>query len=102
MKKFILSVGLNDQETLTQLISTSDAKMLIMETVSKYVNGATLTEQFGFYKHADGRLTFETAIQIELVFVKKAVVVKIANLLKMLLNQEYVLFEIVNTNSKLI
>ena len=102
MKKFILSVGLNDQETLTQLIKTDDAKKLIMETLSEYVNGATLTEQFGFYKHDDGRLTFEVAIKIELVFVKMSTVVEIVYILKNLFNQETILFETVETNSQLI
>ncbi len=102
MKKYILTVGLNDKKTLTQLIRTETAKHIIMKVASEYVNGCTLTEQIGFYKHDDGRLTFETAIKIELVFIKKTDVIKFANWLKTFFNQETILFESVNINSKLI
>lgn len=102
MKKFILTVGLNDKDTLTQLIPTDTAKDKILMFISMFTDGATLSEKVGFYRHENNELTHETCIQIELTLVKKSVVMKIIKVLKNYFNQETILLEILTTNSKLI
>lgn len=102
MKKYILTVGLNDKDILTQLIPTDTAKDKILMFILMFTNGGTLSEKSGIYCNENNELTFETSIQIELTLVKKSAVMNIIKVLKNYFNQETILLEIVNTNSRLI
>jgi hypothetical protein len=44
IKQHILFVGLNDKETKKQEISTLDAYKIAINILTKYFNGATITE----------------------------------------------------------
>jgi hypothetical protein len=70
MKKFTLYVGLNDKDTKTQLVSTLEAYKVINNVLLQYVDGATIFEARGIYKHDDGTFTTENTFRIELLFVE--------------------------------
>lgn len=65
MKKHELSIGLNDQTTLTQLISTQDAINAIIDYCRTYNKAFTLTTATGGYLMDNGQFTVENTIRIE-------------------------------------
>ena len=65
MKKHELSIGLNDQNTLTQLISTQDAINSIVDYCRTYKRAFTLTTATGGYTMDNGEFTVENTIRIE-------------------------------------
>ena len=64
-KTYTIIVGLNDNDTRRQEVSTSDAKRMLADIVLGYADGATFTTCEGVYRHADGGGVFETSIKIE-------------------------------------
>ena len=65
MKKHELSIGLNDQNTLTQLISTQNAINLIADYCRTYKQAFTLTTATGGYMMDNGEFTIENTIRVE-------------------------------------
>lgn len=102
MKKFTLYLGLNDKDTKRQEISTLEAYKIANNIICQYVDGATIYEAQGIYKHDDGTIVFEKTLRIELLFVERDIVEKIANMLKVALNQESVAMQYENIESELI
>ena len=88
MNKYILYVGLNDKDTKTQKIDTLSAYNLTNNILLNYVEGATITQSKGIYKHNNGNIVIENTLVIELLFTDKTTVETIAKELKMALNQE--------------
>lgn len=88
MDKYILYVGLNDKDTKTQKIDTLSAYNLTNNILLNYVEGATVTQSKGIYKHNNGNIVIENTLIIELLFTDKTTVETIAKELKMALNQE--------------
>lgn len=88
MEKFILYVGLNDKDTKTQKIDTLSAYNLANNILLNYVEGATVTQSKGIYKHNNGNIVIENTLVIELLFTDKTTVETIAKELKIALNQE--------------
>ena len=88
MDKYILYVGLNDKDTKTQKIDTLSAYNLTNNILLNYVEGATITQSKGIYKHNNGNVVIENTLIIELLFTDKTTVETIAKELKMALNQE--------------
>lgn len=88
MEKFILYVGLNDKKTKTQKIQTLDAYAIVNNLLLTYVEGATVTQGQGIYKHENGNFVIENTLIIELLFTDEQTIQKIANDLKRILNQE--------------
>lgn len=88
MDKYILYVGLNDKDTKTQKIDTLSAYNLTNNILLNYVEGATVTQSKGIYKHNNGNVVIENTLVIELLFTDKTTVETIAKELKMALNQE--------------
>lgn len=90
-------VGLNDKDTKTQIITTSDAKQLICKAMVKYFDfGGTLSECSGIYKHCDGSNTIvvEASFKIEILFTETGFensCKRFAAVLKRVLNQESIL-----------
>ena len=56
MDKYILYVGLNDKDTKTQKIDTLSAYNLTNNILLNYVEGATVTQSKGIYKHQNGNV----------------------------------------------
>ena len=88
MDKYILYVGLNDKDTKTQKIDTLSAYNLTNNILLNYVEGATITQSKGIYKHNNGNIVIENTLVLELLFTDKTTVETIAKELKMALNQE--------------
>ena len=88
MDKYILYVGLNDKDTKTQKIDTLSAYNLTNNILLNYVEGATVTQSKGIYKHNNGNVVIENTLIIELLFTDKTTVETIAKEIKMALNQE--------------
>lgn len=101
MEKYILYVGLNDKDTKTQKIDTLSAYNLTNNILLNYVEGATVTQSKGIYKHNNGNVVIENTLIIELLFTDNDTVNKIANDLKIALNQESIAIQKFNIESYL-
>ena len=101
MEKYILYVGLNDKDTKTQKIDTLSAYNLTNNILLNYVEGATVTQSKGIYKHNNGNVVIENTLIIELLFTDNDIVNKIANDLKKALNQESIEIQKFNIESYL-
>ena len=88
MKKYTLYCGLNDKDTRRQEISTLEAAKMVRNACPSYVDGATIFEADGIYKHDDGELVAEKTLRVELMMVEQSVVRRIVDTLKAALNQE--------------
>lgn len=88
VEKFTLYMGLNDKDSKVQKISTVEAYKMASQIIAKYVDGATIFEADGIYKHDDGTMVFEKTLRIELLFTDNKTVKNIVEVLKMVFNQE--------------
>lgn len=102
MNKYILYVGLNDKDTKTQKIDTLNAYNIVNNILLNYVEGATVTQSKGIYKHDNGNIVIENTLIIELLFTDKATVETIAKKLKTVLNQESIIIQKQTVESYLI
>lgn len=101
MKKFTLYIGLNDKDTKKQEITTKNARQLINYILLNFVDGATITQSEGIYKHTDNETVIENTFKIELLFVEEKTVKKIVEMLKEALNQESIAVQIEEIESYL-
>lgn len=109
MKEFTLYVGLNDKNTKVQKISTIEAYKMVENTLlNNGIDGATIYEGRGIYKHENGIKVRETTLIIKIImFDEKAEdqyidnLKKVVSILKTTLNQESVAVQIKNINSNL-
>lgn len=100
MKKFILYVGLNDQVTKRQEITTLDAYKVATNIFVEYTGGATISEARGIYTHDDGTIVTEITLRCEIFGANTEQIEKAASQLKVALNQESIAIEEVETNSR--
>lgn len=100
MKKFILYVGLNDQETKQQEITTVDAYKVATNIFVATTGGATITEARGVYTHDDGTIVVENTLRCEIFGATTEQIEKAAKQLKTALNQESIAIEEIETNSR--
>lgn len=92
--KYTLTIGLNDKETKTQLVATSDAYQMVKDIIP---DDKTMYLVEGNYTHENGDKVTEKSIRVELFYFEdaeatnkvKSYVAKI----KKALNQESVLVE---------
>jgi hypothetical protein len=100
--KYILTIGLNDKDTKMQKYETITAYKMVESITQQYVDGYTIYETRGGYKHDDGTYTFENSLRLELMFTNELQVRLIAEAIKKQLNQESIALETLTTNTKLI
>lgn len=98
MKKIILYLGLFDQTTKQQEISTLDAYKVASNLLTDIIGFGTITEACGVYTHNDGTIVNEPTLRIEVSNVEIEPMKRLAIALKTAFNQESVAFEIVETN----
>ena len=101
MKRFTLYLGLNDKDTKVQEISTLEACKIVNNLLVNLVDGATIFEADGIYKHDDGTIVIEKTLRIELLFVEMDTVKKIVETLKVLFNQESIAVQVETVESML-
>ena len=87
-KKYTLYVGLNDKDTKTQKIDTIEAYKIIENLLVNKVDGGTIFEANGVYKHEDGTVVIEKTLRVEIMFATDTQIKEIVEYLKIILNQE--------------
>lgn len=103
IKKYILFVGLNDKDTKSQKISTLAARDMIQNIIlSAGLDGATISNALGIYKHDNGQIIHEESIRVEVLFASERQIMSICKQIKTVLNQESVAVETQIINSRLI
>lgn len=102
MNKYILYVGMNDKDTKRQNITILSAREIIMNTVmTNGLDGATVSEAIGLYKHEDGTIVTEQTLRVEILFATDKQIKSICDTLKTVLNQESIAVEKQTINSTL-
>jgi hypothetical protein len=94
MKKITLFIGLNDKDTKTQLVNTSEAIEILSGYIVKNLGIGTLSEAAGVYTHDNGETISEKTIRAEFYTDDVNAVKGFAEFAKSALNQESVAFEV--------
>lgn len=103
MKKYTLSVGLNDKDSIAQEISDMESCVRIIESLNEsLISGYTIYNANGFYTHENGTKVNEKTIIIDIVNEKKEKILKACNSIKRNLNQESILVQEQNIESMFI
>lgn len=89
--KQTIYLGLNDQHTKKQVISTKKALSFTTDFCHAYFNGSTISICDGLYKHTNGEKVIEKTIKIELFDENFEVVLLFINHIKKVFNQESIL-----------
>lgn len=84
-------IGLNDQKTKKQEITTEKALIDVSEYLADHFEGATVYNGIGVYKHNDGKVVRENSLIIELIFVSDTDVMKMINHFRVIFNQESIM-----------
>lgn len=94
-KKYILNVGLNDKDTKLQKIDSIEAYKIVENTLlNNGLDGYTIYQGKGLYKHDNGEITQENTLIIEILFASDDIINKIIKILKVTLNQESILKQV--------
>ena len=94
-KKYILNVGLNDKDTKLQKIDSIEAYKIVENTLlNNGLDGYTIYQGKGLYKHDNGTITQENTLIIEMIFTSDDIVNKVITILKQVLNQESILKQV--------
>lgn len=84
LEKYTLTIGLNDKDTKTQLISRKKAISLIQNIVGD----STITDADGCYTHNNGEIVREKSLKVELLFKSSSDIIAYCEAIKKALNQE--------------
>lgn len=95
-------IGLNDQKTKTQLISTDSAVDYVANIMVDFAGGCTISTAKGYYKHIDGALCFENTIKCEVFFMDEETALKAIQIFKDAFNQETIALQRETVDSDLI
>lgn len=101
MKQFTLIIGLNDKNTKKQELDTISCYKLVNNLLLKYVDGATIYQAQGIYKHENGQVVIENSLKIDIIDSTRDVIENIATQLKTILNQESIVIIENTINSQL-
>lgn len=94
MNKYILYVGMCDKDTHTQNITLLSAREVVVNTITANgLDGATISEAIGFYRHDNGTTVTEQTLRVEILFAEDEQIQAICNTLKHILNQESIAVE---------
>ena len=102
MKKFTLYIGLHDQTTKAQEITTVDAYKIITNIFTQTTGGATITEAMGVYTYNDGTIAIEPSLRCEIFGADIEQVYTAISQIKTALNQEKIALEESEVNSKFV
>lgn len=102
MRKYIMSIGLNDKDTKQQEVNTLDAYKVVMNIFASTTGGATVHEGMGCYTHDDGNIVIEKSLIAYIYTEEHDKVLEAAEAIKTALNQECVALEYIDSNSMFI
>lgn len=105
MEKLVISIGLNDKDTKTQVITNANAMQIVNNCFTSRLEAFTTYFAKGVYTHENGAIVEENTIRVEVVtFTDKdrTNTVDAIKDIKTLLNQESVLLESQVVNSVLL
>ena len=102
MKKFTLYIGLHDQKTKHQEITTIDAYKIISNIFAQTTGGVTISEAMGVYTYNDGTVAIEPSLRCEIFGATPESIYQAADQIKTALNQEKIALEETEVNSKFI
>ena len=89
-QKYTLTIGLNDKDTKQQKYDIITCYKLVEDILKKYLDGYTIYEAKGGYKHDDGTFISENSLVVMLLFTNDIQVKIIVDTIKQVLNQESV------------
>ena len=92
---YVMYVGLNDQDTKKQEVTTE----LAMECIGDTVGDCTLSMAQGRYTHANGVAVRENTVRVELFDKEEQEVKRYCEVLKKMLNQESIAVQEVTEKS---
>ena len=98
-EKITLYVGLNDQTTKKQEVSTIEAYKIAQNIICKLCGGGTIYEATGIYTHENGEIVTEKTLRIELFAAAENKVRELIDYLKVALNQESIIMQREVTNT---
>ena len=101
MKKITLYVGLNDKKTKTQLIDTVEAVKIVSNLIYTMMDGGTIYNATGIYKHDNGEIVIENTLRIELIECDEKALGRLIETLKNVLNQETIIKQTELINSEM-
>lgn len=103
IKKHVLFVGLFDKITKTQKVGPLAARDIIQNIIiANGLDGATISDATGIYKHDDGQIVIEPSIRVEVLFATDKQIKSICEAVKLALNQESIAVESQIINGRLI
>lgn len=102
MKKITLYVGLNDKDTKTQKIDTVEAVKIVSNLIYTMMDGGTIYNATGIYKHENGDIVIENTLRIELIECNEKSLGRLIETLKSVLNQETIIKQTELINSELV
>ena len=100
MTKTTICIGLLDQDTKHQEITTIDAFKIAANIFAQTTGGATITEGTGVYTHDDGTVVIEPTLVCVIYGSDQATIEKAASMALVALNQESVAIEVCESNSR--
>lgn len=102
MTKTTIYVGLLDKDTKHQEITTIDAFKIAANIFANTTGGATITEGTGVYTHDDGTVVIEPTLVCVIYGSEESKIVEACEAIKVALNQESVVMDVTESNSKFI
>ena len=102
MKKITLYVGLNDKDTKTQKIDTVESVKIVSNLIYTMMDGGTIYNATGIYKHENGDIVIENTLRIELIDCDEKSLGRLIETLKSVLNQESIIKQTELINSELV
>lgn len=102
MLKYTVYIGLNDQHSKRQEISTLEAFKIVQNILSDKTGGGTVYNATGIYKHDNGEIVIENTLRVEIVAAPLEAVQAAIAIIKTALNQEAVILQTENIESILV
>lgn len=91
MKNYKLYIGLNDKNTLEQIIDTSRAVEIVRNTMKDHKKGFSLVEQKGGYEMESGAYVFENSLALSIFEISQKQLFQFCDIFKKAFNQECIL-----------
>lgn len=91
MKNYKLYIGLNDKNTLEQIIDTQKAVDVICNIMKDHKKGFSLVTQKGGYEMESGQYVFENSLALSIFEISQKQLFSFCDIFKKAFNQESIL-----------